>query len=420
MGPEVVTRPAKPERSTRGAKRDRVIAEAARTLNRYGVSKASLPLIAEQLGVSRAAIYYYVEDQEDLVFQSYLRSCDALSEYLATAEGGGGTALEIVERFIDVALAPSNPELAALSDMAYLNAERQATVHAAFNAVKSRLAEILALGIARGEIRSCTVSVVSPAILSLTLWLPIAKMWRSIDNLTHVELVDAIKTMLRQGIAADRQGEVAFKPLPLTLDDGQRLKVFDTDALAVAKQESLLAAASWLFNLKGVDATSLDEIAASVGATKRVIYHNLGDKETLIAACYSRSFRLYESVARQCEALPGPRVTAIAASVYAYAEAGLREDIATYTPVTGFGALPAALQDEVNASTVRLMDSFIEMYEQGQREGSIRPLNPRAIIAVNPGTFQWLPKWYDTLSPAERALAPLELADLNRLGLLPA
>ena len=51
-----MTRAAKPERTTRGAKRDRVIAEAALTLNQYGVSKTSLPLIAERLGVSRPTV----------------------------------------------------------------------------------------------------------------------------------------------------------------------------------------------------------------------------------------------------------------------------------------------------------------------------------------------------------------------------
>jgi len=401
------------------AKRDRVIVEASRALNRYGVSNASLPLIAEQLGVSRAAIYYYAENQEDLVFQSYSKTCEDLAEHLTAAEQIGGSAIEIINRFVDGVLSPSSPELAALSDMAYLNSERQTVVLGLFNALRSRIAEILALGIARGEIRNCAVSVVAPAILSLTLWLPMAKMWPSIGVLTHAELVDAIKDMLRLGIAADRRRDVPFEPLPFTIGDGRLLQVFDPEAIAAAKQESLLAAASWLFNLKGVDATSLDEIAARVGATKRVIYHNLGDKETLVAECYSRSFRFYEHVARQCEALPGPRVAAIAASVYAYAEAGLREDIATFTPITGFEALPLPLQEEVNASTVRLIDGYIGMYEQGQREGSIRPINPRAVLAVNPGAFQWLPKWHQVLSPDERALAPREISDLNRLGLLP-
>lgn len=379
-----------------------------------------MPLIAEQLGLSRAAIYYYVEDQEDLVFQSYERTCQVLSERLAEAQAGGGTAIAVLERFVDGVLASTSPELAALSDMAYLSAERRAIVDGAFNTLKARLAEILALGIARGEIRNCAVILVAPAVLNLLLWLPMAKIWPSIGTLTHAELVEAIKTMLRLGVATDRRA-AAPVAAPIVLAGGEvpNLRVFDAEAMAAAKQDALLAAASWLFNLKGVDATSLDEVAARVGATKRVIYHNLGDKETLVAACYSRSFRVYESIARQAEALAGPRVDAVAASIQAYAEAGLREDVATYTPMTGFNALPAALQEEINASTIRLMTSSLSVYEQGQNEGSIRPLNARAVIAVNPGTFQWLPKWHAALSPAERAQAPGEIADLVRLGLLP-
>lgn len=405
-------------RAPRGAKRERVIAEAARTLNAYGVSNASLPLIAEQLGVSRAALYYYVEDQEDLVFQSYRRTCDSLARHLATAESAGGDAAAIIERFVHEVLTAEGPELAALSDLAYLDAARRQSVQESFNAVRARLAEVLAVGIARGEIRDCGVNIVAAAVIGLVLWLPMAKMWPSAGALTHADLVDAIKTMLRHGIAGDRSESLTIAPIAVG-EAASSLQVFDAEALSAAKQETLLKAASWLFNLKGVDATSLDEIAARVGATKRVIYHNLGDKETLVAACYSRSFRIYESVARQCEALPGRRVAAIAASVHAYAEAGLREDVAAYTPITGFGALPAALQAQINESTVRLMETFLRIYAEGERDGSIRPVNARAVLAVNPGTFQSLAKWQDSLTAAERARVPQELADLNRLGLLP-
>ena len=47
---------------------ERVLDEAARQLNAKGVSLTSLTEIAEKLGISRAAMYYYVEDREDLVF----------------------------------------------------------------------------------------------------------------------------------------------------------------------------------------------------------------------------------------------------------------------------------------------------------------------------------------------------------------
>ena len=62
------------------------------------------------------------------------------------------------------------------------------------------------------------------------------------------------------------------------------------------KTEELLRTASRLFNRKGIDATSLDEIGAAVGATKSVVYHYLTDKPDLVAQCYRRAFALGERV----------------------------------------------------------------------------------------------------------------------------
>ena len=57
----------------RRSKRDAVLDEAAARLNARGVSLASLSEVAQALGLTRAALYYYVEDRDDLVFQC----CDA-------------------------------------------------------------------------------------------------------------------------------------------------------------------------------------------------------------------------------------------------------------------------------------------------------------------------------------------------------
>jgi len=55
----------------RRSKRDAVLDRAAAHLNARGVSLASLSEVAKALGLTRAALYYYVEDRDDLVFQCY-------------------------------------------------------------------------------------------------------------------------------------------------------------------------------------------------------------------------------------------------------------------------------------------------------------------------------------------------------------
>jgi AcrR family transcriptional regulator len=406
-------------RGGRGSKRARVMEEAARTLNSRGVSNASLPAIAARLGVSRAALYYYFEDQEDLVFQSYRRSCEHMAMHLGEAEAAGGDAMTKLQRFIDNLLAEDAPQLAALSDLAYLRPEQRNIIHGLFQAIKASIAGLLAAGAARGELRECRASIVAPAILGMVSWIPIAQQWQSNESLTHRELVDAVKTTLSEGIATDRRSTVEFKPLDIALAHHAEVNLFDGQAVAAAKQDALLGAASWLFNLKGVDATSLDEIAMRVGVTKKVIYHNLGDKETLVAECYRRSFRHYEAVMRAARDYDGPRIAAIMAANHAFARASLMEGSAPLSPLTGIEALPEAVRAEIGNSTDFLMDIFLDLHAQGRAEKTVRDLNARAIVAANPGGFEWLPKWFETLSEAEREAAPLELAELYRIGLLP-
>ena len=46
-----------------------LLSHAARVLNARGVSQTSLGQIADDLGISRAALYYYVDDLQSLVYQ---------------------------------------------------------------------------------------------------------------------------------------------------------------------------------------------------------------------------------------------------------------------------------------------------------------------------------------------------------------
>ncbi|MBU1374487.1 MAG: TetR/AcrR family transcriptional regulator [Alphaproteobacteria bacterium] len=407
------------DRATRGAKRARVLEEAAKALNRRGVSQTSLAEIAQRIGVSRAALYYYFEDQEDLVFQSYRRSCEIMARRLSEASHGQTNAMAVIEAFVDGMLGADETEFASLSEAAFLRPDQLSTIMGLYEAIMASLCEILEAGARRGELRACNTKIAAQCVLGLISWVPMARRWRINDPLTHAEMIDGIKEVLRYGVAADRRATVDYVPFELSSARMGVQSVFDAEALAAAKQEALLASASWLFNLKGVDATSLEEIALRVGVTKKVIYHNVGDKETLVVACYRRSFRNYEQVALRTRDYAGSRIAAFCASSHASAEGALREDIAPLAPLAGFEALPDDVRDEMHASSQRLMDAYLQVFKEGIAEGSMRADNPRAILAMHPGTFQWLPKWFDIFAPAEREVAARELADMSRLGLMP-
>jgi AcrR family transcriptional regulator len=195
--------------------------------------------------------------------------------------------------------------------------------------------------------------------------------------------------------------------------------VFDGAALALAKQEALLAAASWLFNLKGVDATSLDEIAARVGVTKKVIYHNIGGKSVLLAACYRRSLAFATSlIERTRQRAPSP-LHAFCMVVHAHAEARLREDIAPLSGPGGLEFLPPDAALAVNNASERLYAAAEILYTAGRRANSLRQLNTGALLMIMPGLVEWIPKWLRANSPEECRVIAHELGAFCAFGLRP-
>jgi AcrR family transcriptional regulator len=394
-----------------------VLEEAAKALNSRGVSQTSLADIAARVGVSRAALYYYFEDQQDLVFQSYRRSCEIMARVLSEARERGGSAMTVIDAFVDGLLSDDAPEFAGVSEAAFLRPDQRSTIMGLYHAIMADLGTILQQGARDSELRACDPRYASAAIIGLVCWIPMARRWRTSDPLSKSDMVDAIKSFLAWGVAGDRRAPADCHPFDLTGDAVPVGRVFDAEALANAKQEALLAAASWLFNLKGVDATSLEEIALRMGVTKKVIYHNVGDKEALVMACYRRSFRFFEDMAARIGDQGGLRIDAVCSAMHSLAEAALREDIAPLSPLGGFEALPEAFQEEINGSSQRMMSAYLAIYERGQAEGSIRKFYSLSMLAMNPGFLVWLPKWFGTLTKEERNHAAAETAMMVRLGL---
>lgn len=403
----------------REQRRQRVLDEAAKTLNRRGVSQTSLAEIAGGLGVSRAALYYYFEDQEDLVFQCYRHTFEQMTRRLREACRLQSASLDRIVAFVDVMLSETDSELASPCEAYFLREDQRAVVLGLYDGLRASLAEIIQQGIDAGEIRPCRPRLVASALVGLIHWSPATARWRTTLPLSRHDITNTMTSLIRHGVAARRSDPSRYQPLVLSPPGVPVGSIFDPDAMAQARREALLMAASWLFNLKGVDATSLEEIALRVGVTKKVIYHNMGDKQTLVAQCHHRSFEFFEQVADRLTQFGGAGVDALCAGSHALAEASLREDIATFVPLTGHETWPEGAREELQQSAERTMAKFLNLYERGWADGSVRDINARAIGTMLPGLFEWLPKWLDALTAAEREVAPRELAELYRVGLSP-
>src|ERR1700761_573082 len=149
------------------SRREQLLDQAARELNSKGISLTSLTDVADKLGFSRASLYYYVEDREDLMFQVYLRSSEIMARHLGEVAQSGRGAVAVVADFVSRILDPAEPELAALSEIGLLRQSERETVLGIYEAVVARLASVLETGAKRGEVRHCDFPIVARTIISV-------------------------------------------------------------------------------------------------------------------------------------------------------------------------------------------------------------------------------------------------------------
>ena len=400
------------------SRRDQLLDEAARQLNARGVSLTSLTDVADMLGVSRAALYYYVDDREDLVFQVYRRSCEIMARRLGEAARSGRPAMRVIQDFVTATLDPDEPEIAALSEIGLLRSAERETVLALYEGVVARLAGVLETGARAGEIRPCDFEIVARTIISMIYWIPLAGRWTvAVEGVDRAKLVALLNDVIENGFAADRREIIQQPSMDLSPLLVRTLDAFDREALSEAKRETILVTASRLFNRKGVDTTSLDEIAAELGATKRTLYHYIGDKQAIISECYARAFRIYLYIQEQSRAIAGRRTVAWAVSTRASAVAQQRDDLSPLRPMVGFDALTPEDQAAVSNRSCAMTEASIELFEQGQSEGSIRNVNIDLMMLILPGASSWLAKGLIAADAARQGEIGDEISDVLRIGL---
>jgi AcrR family transcriptional regulator len=401
------------------SRRGQLLDQAARELNSKGISMTSLTDVADKLGFSRASLYYYVEDREDLMFQVYLRSSEIMARQLGEAVQSGGGALQVVGKFIARVLDPAEPELAALSEIGLLDQTERETVLGVFEAVVARLASILESGAKAGEIRPCDLTIVARTIISIIHQIPLNSALAIQLNVSRREIVAAAEDILGNGWGADRNREVNPPPIDFSPLLSQPSGLFDRGALFEAKREKILAAASQLFNRRGVDTTSLEDIAAAVGVTKRTLYHYVGDKQTLLSACYARTHRIFSFIREQATLQGGSAAETLIAVLRANAISHQRDDIEPLRPSTGYDSLSDAEKILATERGRELVQAYRALCREAHNEHLMRDVNRDCLLLFLRGAGSWLAKGLVRGDDVRKAQIAAEIADLLLRGLKP-
>lgn len=384
----------------RAARHAAVLDEAAIEFNRVGVAAASLSAIAKRVGLTRAALYNYCADRWDLAFQCYGRACDLTQADLVRARARGGSGLDQVGAFVRLALEFDHPPVAVLSEIASLPDTSREAVRDARRRNIEALKEMIFQGFEDGSIRPCDPDLACQSILGLLSWAPLARTWTdNSDETFAIRMAAAIPSLVIDGVAAP---DATVPPIR------QRVGELVRRITANEKEERLEAlarAGSRLFNQRGVEGVSLDDVAAEVGATKGVVYHHFSGKPAFVAFCYDRAFDIYDQIMEVAEAgetgLESSRL-GLALNV----EAQLA-DLHPLSLTTGFEIFSPAIRQDFTARTNALAARSVELARRGVRDGTLRAFDLEPVALASAGTFSHLSKW---LPPGENRAAA-DIAD---------
>jgi TetR/AcrR family transcriptional regulator len=159
------------------------------------------------------------------------------------------------------------------------------------------------------------------------------------------------------------------------------------------KRREVLREAAASFNFKGYHATSMNEIAASLGVTKAALYYYFPNKNSLLAACFEHAMdACFASLERaRKEGRNGRERLVLTMSYYV---AQLMNELNCCVVLME----EKALEPEDHAKLVRQRDRFERalrgFVRDGIEDGSIVPCDPKLAVFVILGAMNWVPKWF--------------------------
>jgi AcrR family transcriptional regulator len=175
--------------------------------------------------------------------------------------------------------------------------------------------------------------------------------------------------------------------------------------------ESILGAAVTLFNERGYDATSMEDLSRALGITKSAIYHHVSSKEELLRLATGRALDGLFAVAATVEVLPGRAIDRL--------EYLVRGSVGVLVAELPFVTL--LLRVHGNTPTERdalarrrEFDQFTaELVKQAVADGDLRPdIDPTLTARLLFGLVNSVSEWYRPGREDRGAGAGISDADL--------
>ena len=155
--------------------KDRMLRAAAKCFNEKGYSGSSLKDVADILGLTDAALYYYVRNKEELVYLCYVRAAavgrEAMKRAMDEGRDGMDTVLRYLRYHIEIMVGDRGP-IAIMSEIPSLKPAHREEVLELSRQHSAQFEQVLRAGIGDGSISPCDVRMTGNAIMGSINWIP--------------------------------------------------------------------------------------------------------------------------------------------------------------------------------------------------------------------------------------------------------
>jgi len=184
------------------------------------------------------------------------------------------------------------------------------------------------------------------------------------------------------------------------------------------KREAVLRAAVRTFNARGFHATSLDDVAASLGISKPTIYHYLGNKEQVLLECVRRGLEQLRDAADDARTKPGTGLDRLRGFLRRYAEINM-DDFGRCVIRTSEETLSPEGAVRFRALKSEIDQAMRELIVDGIADGSIGSVDVKLAAFTLAGALNWPARWFDPAGPLSAEAVASRIVDLLTSGLAP-
>lgn len=184
-------------------------------------------------------------------------------------------------------------------------------------------------------------------------------------------------------------------------------------------REAILEAARGLFIRKGFHATTVDEIARAMRATKGTIYYYVDGKDEILFELHHRGMQrlieTLEKIVRSNDPLEMKLRQAIRAHVMEVCDQASMP-FASERPEF---CLPSKQGQTIVAQRKQYHELFESIIREGVDSGQLRPVDVRMVSFAIMGSLNWIPQWFNHQGRLSREAIADIMAEFLIQGLLP-